>query len=92
VIWKKFGITSQPINVPAADRILDEIHNAILSLVNLPQQGHIRPDLTSPPLRFHLVRDYAIVYAAEDKPLPIIAVLQARRNPRVLAAILSKRS
>jgi plasmid stabilization system protein ParE len=44
-------------NVGAADRVLEEIYEAIRALVPFPQVGHIRPDLTSWPLRFHTVRE-----------------------------------
>ena len=50
-----------------------------------------RPDLTARPLRFQSVRDYVIVYAADEKPLIVIAVLHGRRSPRVIAAILRQR-
>jgi toxin ParE1/3/4 len=42
-------------NVAAADRVLEEIYKAIRALIPLPNAGHKRPDLTSRPLRFHLV-------------------------------------
>ena len=57
-----------------------------------PYVGHERPDLTSRPLRFQTVRDYVIAYAADEKPLAVIAVLHGRRSPRVMAAILRKRA
>jgi hypothetical protein len=50
-----------------------------------------RPDLTSRPLRFKLVRDYLITYAPDESPLWVIAVLHARRSSRVMAAILRDR-
>jgi hypothetical protein len=33
-----------------------------------------------------------IAYAADEKPLAVIAILHGRRNPRVIAAILQKRA
>jgi plasmid stabilization system protein ParE len=68
-----------------------EIFEAIRGLVPFPNQGHQRPDLTSRPLRFTLVRDYLIAYAPDEKPLWVIAVMHGRRNPRILAAILKGR-
>ncbi len=53
-------------NLDAADRVLEEIYEAILSLVPFPGQGHNRPDFTSRPLRFHPVRDFLIAYAPEE--------------------------
>jgi plasmid stabilization system protein ParE len=78
-------------NSGAADRFLAEIEEKIRSLVRFPAQGHTRPDLTSRPLRFCLVREYLIVYAPDQVPLLIIAVLHGRRNPRVIAAFLRER-
>ncbi|MGO9269790.1 MAG: type II toxin-antitoxin system RelE/ParE family toxin [Terriglobia bacterium] len=78
-------------NPDAADRVIIEIYNAIRALIPFPRQGHRRPDLTSRPLRFILVRDYLIAYAPEEKPLWVVAVMHGRRSPRVMAAILRDR-
>jgi len=42
----------------SADRMIAEILSAIRALVPFPAQGHRRPDLTSRPLRFIVVREY----------------------------------
>lgn len=55
-IWQFIGGD----NLAAADRVIDEIVAAIDALVPFPNQGHRRPDLTSRPLRFILVREYLI--------------------------------
>ncbi len=47
-------------NLAAADRVIAEILSAIRDLVSFPGVGHRRPDLTSGPLRFILVREYLI--------------------------------
>jgi len=78
-------------NLNAADRVLGEIEEAIRALVPFPQQGHVRSDLTSRPLRFQLLREFLIAYAPEEKPLLIVAVIHGRRNPLVMAAVLRKR-
>lgn len=78
-------------NVDAADRMIAEVLSAIRALVPFPAQGHRRPDLTSRPLRFILVRDYLIAYAPDEKPLWVVAVLHGRRSPRLMAAILRGR-
>jgi plasmid stabilization system protein ParE len=75
----------------AAGRVRAEILDAIRKLAPFPGQGHKRPDLTSKPLRFQTVRDYLIVYAPDEQPLLVVAVVHGRRNPRVLAAILRGR-
>ena len=79
-------------NLEAADRVREEIYDAIKSLVPFPHVGHSRSDLTSRPLRFQTVRDYAIAYAPDGKPLAVIAILHGRRNPRVMAATLRART
>jgi len=78
-------------NLSAADRVLEEIHEAIRALVPFPQLGHRRSDLTGRPLRFHPVRDFVIAYAPDERPLVVIAILHGRRNPRIMAAVLRGR-
>jgi len=86
-LWEYIAIDS----IGAADRIREEIHEAIGGLAAFPYQGHKRPDLTNRPLRFQAVRDYLIAYAPEEKPLLVIALLHGRRNPQVIALILEQR-
>jgi toxin ParE1/3/4 len=78
-------------NLNAADRILDELQESIEKLVDFPEMGFRREELTSKPLRFFPVRDFLIAYAPDEKPLLVLAVLHASRNPRVLAAVLRSR-
>jgi toxin ParE1/3/4 len=75
----------------AADRVISDIFDSIRGLVRFPHQGHKRPDLTSRPLKFILVREYLIAYAPDEEPLWIVAVVHGRRSPRVMAAILRER-
>jgi plasmid stabilization system protein ParE len=74
-------------SLDAADRVREEIYQAIRALVPFPHQGHRRTDLTSRPLRFRRVRDYLIAYAPEEAPL----LMHGSRSPRVMAAILRGR-
>jgi plasmid stabilization system protein ParE len=76
----------------AARRVLEDILSSIRRLVPFPHQGRKRPDLTSRPLRFTIVRDYLIAYAPDEKPLWVIAMIQGRRSPRLMAAILRGRA
>jgi plasmid stabilization system protein ParE len=78
-------------NPLAARHIREEILDAVRKLIPFPHQGHIRTDLTSRPLRFHVVRNYLLAYASDEKPLIVLAVLHGRRSPRVMAAILRGR-
>jgi len=79
-------------NPQAASRVREDILNAIRALVPFPHQGHRRPDLTSRPLRFTVVREYLIAYTPDERPLLVVAVLHGRRSPRVMAAILRGRN
>ena len=87
-IWE-FIAADSPL---AARRVREDILDAIRALVPFPHQGHRRTDLTSRPLQFKTVRDYLVVYAPDERPLLVIAVLHGRRNPRVMAAILRARA
>ena len=78
-------------SLDAADKVIADILASIDTLVPFPHQGHKRPDLTSRPLRFTVVREYLIAYAPDEKPLWIIAVMHGRRSPRIMAAILRGR-
>ena len=86
-IWEYIAADS----LDAADRVREEIYEAIQSLVPFPYIGHSRPDLTSKPLRFQSVREYVIAYAPDEHPIAVVAVLHGRRSPRVIAAILRSR-
>ena len=78
-------------NPDAADKVVAEILGCLDQLVRFPNLGRQRPDLTSRPLRFSLVREYLIAYAPEERPLWVVAVVHGRRSPRVIAAILRSR-
>ena len=86
-IWDYIAADS----LDAADRVIEEIYSAIKSLVSFPRRGYRRSELTSRPVRFLPVREYVIAYAAEEKPIVVLAVLHGRRNPRLIAALLRAR-
>jgi len=44
----------------SAKRVREEILDAIRKLVDFPEQGHLRPDLTSRPLRFKLFSIFSL--------------------------------
>jgi plasmid stabilization system protein ParE len=86
-IWEFIAAES----LSAADQVIAEIYDSLTSLVSFPLSGHVRPDLTSKPLRFHRVHDFFIAYAPDEMPLLVVGLIHGRRNPRVLAAILRNR-
>ena len=69
-------------NPDAADRVISEIFDTIRGLVPFPHQGRLRPDLSSRPLRFALVREYLIAYAPEERPLWVVAVVWTGRGAK----------
>jgi toxin ParE1/3/4 len=78
-------------SVTAARRVREEILKSIRAVVPFPHSGYRRPNLTSRPLRFKLVREYVIAYAPDKKPLWVVAVFHGRRDPLVIAAMLRDR-
>ena len=78
-------------NLADADRFVENIYEAIRSLVRFPEMGFLRPDLSSRHIRFHPVGNFLIAYAPSEKPLLVVAVLHGRRNPRVIAGVLRER-
>ena len=78
-------------NLDAADRVRQDLYQAITGLVSFPHKGHRRADLTSRPLRFLRVRDYLIAYAPEVQPLLVVAIIHGRRNPRLMASLIEDR-
>lgn len=75
----------------AADQVLDELLEAFDLLLQFPASGHRRTDLTSLPMRFKVVRTYLIAYWPDQEPLWIVAVVDGRRNPRMIAGLLRGR-
>jgi plasmid stabilization system protein ParE len=78
-------------NSSAAVRLLDDFFAKFDSLTKMPRQGFRRPDLTARPLRFTIVENYLVAYIPDRDPLWIVAVIDGRRNPRVIASILRER-
>jgi plasmid stabilization system protein ParE len=75
----------------AAGRVRKDILDAIRKLVPFPYQGYQRTDITSRPLCFWTTHKSLIAYAPDEMPPLVIAVLDGRRNPRVIEAILRGR-
>ncbi len=78
-------------NPDAADQVIADIFDVLRSLVPFPYRGFKRPDLTSRPLRFAVVRNYVIVYAPDEKPMWVLAVMHGNRSPHTMASILRGR-
>ena len=71
-------------DLDAADRVIDEIYDAILLTSTMPGIGHLREDLTDKPLRFWPIRRYLIVYRIENELLEVARILSAYQDVRRL--------
>jgi antitoxin ParD1/3/4/toxin ParE1/3/4 len=81
-IWSYIAIDLQ--NADAADRIRDELFNALGKLARTPGMGHFRSDLAGKPLRFWCVRSHLIIYRSEKRPVEIVRVLQGARDVQTI--------
>ena len=67
-------------SVDAALRVLGSLEQAFEQLVETPEIGHSREDLTNRPVKFWGVFSYLIVYDPSSVPLTVIAVLHGARD------------
>ena len=67
-------------NVDAADRIEQEIQQAVSMLASNPELGHLRRDLTSKPVRFWPIYSYLIIYDPNTRPLEVVRILSGYRD------------
>ena len=71
-------------NLDAADRVEQEIQQAILMLARNPELGHLRHDLTSKPVRFWAVHSYLVIYDPDARPLEVVRILSGYRDVATL--------
>lgn len=71
-------------NLDAADRVEQEIQQAILMLARNPELGHLRRDLTSKPVRFWAVHSYLVIYDPDARPLEVVRILSGYRDVATL--------
>lgn len=81
-IWGYFAHELQ--NLEVADRIRDELFQAMKKLGEKPGLGHFRSDLSSEPLRFWLVRNFLVIYRSELQPIQIVRILHGSRDIQTL--------
>lgn len=67
-------------SVDAADRIVDEIYEAVVKLASMPNMGHLRENLTDKPLRFWRVRSYLIIYRTDVEPIEVVRIVSGYRD------------
>ncbi len=71
-------------DLDAADRVEQEIEEALAMLSRNPELGHVRRDLTSKPVRFWPVYSYLIIYDPEARPLEVVRILSGYRDVAAL--------
>jgi toxin ParE1/3/4 len=71
-------------NPEAADRLDEQIHEAILLLAKFPGLGHTRPDVQDKRYLFRAVGNYVIAYRLENKELVVVRIVHGARNFRKL--------
>lgn len=71
-------------NLDAADRVEQEIKEAISMLAMNPGLGHLRRDLTSKPVRFWPIYSYLIIYDLDARPLEVVRILSGYRDVAAL--------
>ncbi len=71
-------------NPDAADRLDQEIHQAIQLLAKFPGMGHARPDVQDKRYLFRAIGNYVIAYRLEKKELVVVRVVHGARDFRKL--------
>ena len=71
-------------NLDAADRVEQEIEQAVSMLARNPELGHLRRDLTSKPVRFWPIYSYLIIYDPATRPLEVVRILSGYRDVATL--------
>ena len=79
-IWHRIAAHS----VKAADRLNDQLEQAIRGLAVMPRKGHVRADVHDARYRFWTVRPYVIAYRHDDKSLTVVRVVHGARDFRRL--------
>ena len=87
-VWKCLAAEASP---AVASNVEDEFFEAFALLSAQPRMGFPRPNLTSRPVRFWVMREYLIAYAPEYDPLFILSIIHGRHHPRTIARILADR-
>lgn len=71
-------------SIDTADRVADEIEAEFRKLADMPRQGHERPDVDKPRLRFWGIYSYVIAYEFDEFELRIVRIVSGYRDFRTL--------
>jgi antitoxin ParD1/3/4/toxin ParE1/3/4 len=80
-IWRRIAHDN---GVKVADRIEQELHDAMTMLAAHPHAGHVRPDVPNPRYRFWSVYSFVIAYRPDVSPVTISRVVHGGRDFRKL--------
>lgn len=67
-------------HLEAADRVIEDFHDALEALADFPEMGHRRDDLADAALRIWPVHSYLIVYRTERRPIEIVRIVRGFRD------------
>jgi antitoxin ParD1/3/4/toxin ParE1/3/4 len=71
-------------DVRVARHVIEAIEQACMFVGRNPAAGHIRPHLTSNPLKFWQVFSYLVVYDPVTRPIQIVRILHTSRDLKAL--------
>jgi plasmid stabilization system protein ParE len=83
-LWEIWDYLAQHASLDIADRIVSELHQAMVKLAENPESGYLRTDLGEEPLRFWHVHSYLVVYMPDSNPLIVVRVLHGARDVKTL--------
>ena len=67
-------------SLDAADRVVQELYDAIVALTEMPFMGHYREELPDRSFRVWRVRSNLIIYHPETQPLEIVRIVSGYRD------------
>jgi plasmid stabilization system protein ParE len=73
---------------PAADRMLQQIFDATLRLMQFPESGRAVPESPRTDLREVIVSPYRVFYAVQGTTVLILGVVHGQRNAQAFLAQL----
>lgn len=68
----------------AGRKVVLRLRQQILFLARNPRVGHLREDLTDPPLRFWPVYSFLVVYRERERRVEVIRVLHGARDVQAI--------
>lgn len=78
-IWQYLARQANP---QTADRVDEELHDAIKLLAEMPAIGHERPETQGTAYRFWKVYSYLFAYRMEGRTLVVVRVIHGARDLR----------